>query len=278
MSDESAIAAVDRPRTRESIAADLRALGVRAGSVLVVHSSLNAIGWVVGGAVAVAQALRDAVGPDGTVVVPTHTPDNSDPAGWRNPPVPSDWWPVIRENMPGFDPVVTPSRWMGRIPEVVRTFPDARRSTHPHVSFAAAGAQAKLITADHALDEMLGERSPLARVYDLDGDILLLGVGHDSNTSLHLAEYRVPQPVRTRHGAAVLTGNGREWVWWEDVDVDEGDFAELGADLDDDVDVLVGAVGSAACRLVRQRAAVDYAVGWMRAHRPMPGSPTPTAG
>jgi len=278
MTDEDAIARTDLPRTRESIAADLVDLGVRSGSVVIVHSSVSSLGWVVGGPVAVAHALLDAVGPDGTVVVPTHTPDNSEPSGWRNPPVPESWWPVIRGHMPGFDPLVTPSRWMGRLPEIVRSLPGARRSDHPHVSFAAVGPRAEQIVADHALDEMLGERSPLGRIYALDGDILLLGAGHDSNTSLHLAEYRVPAPPRVWHGAAVRTAHGSEWVQWEDVDVDEGDFPRLGADLDEEVEVSFGLVGSAESRIMRQRAAVDFAVEWMTAHRPTSGSPMATPG
>jgi aminoglycoside 3-N-acetyltransferase len=265
----------DLPRTRESLTRDLRDLGVRAGSVLLVHSSMRSLGWVAGGAQAVAQALLDAVTERGTVVVPTHTPDNSDPAGWHNPPVPPSWWPVIRAHMPGFDPAVTPSRWMGRIAEVVRTWPGAHRSTHPQVSFAAIGPLAEPITAGHALDEMLGEHSPLSRVYEFDGEVLLLGVGHDSNTSLHLAEYRVPDPPRSRQGAAVLTPDGgREWIWWEDVDLHEGDFARLGADLDEDGEVVIGPVGSAESRLMRQRSAVDFAVGWMPIHRGRPATST----
>src|SRR5258706_11074241 len=103
MTDEQAIGRADLPRARATLAADLTKLGVRAGSVLLVHSSVSALGWVAGGPVAVVQALRDALGPEGTLVVPTHTPDNSDPATWRNPPVPESWWQVIRDNMPGFD-------------------------------------------------------------------------------------------------------------------------------------------------------------------------------
>lgn len=258
----------DVPRTRTSLAADLRLLGIRAGSVLIVHSSVTSLGWVCGGPLAVVQALRDAVGPQGTLVVPTHTPDNSDPARWRNPPVPESWWQIIRDEAPGFDPLVTPSRWMGAIPELVRTWPGARRSDHPHTSFAALGPAASEIVDGHRLDQMLGEESPLGRIYSLDGDVLLLGVGHGSNTSLHLAEYRTRRPPRSRHGAAVLANGGRSWTWWDDVDVEEGDFESLGADLDASGAVIVGRVGSAECRLMRQRRAVDFAVGWFEAQRP----------
>lgn len=256
------------PVTRASLAEDLTRLGVRPGSVLAVHASMRPIGWVCGGAHALTLALRDVLGPAGTLVVPTHTPDNSDPAGWRNPPVPEHWWATIRDEMPAFDPAVTPSRWMGALAELVRTWPGALRSDHPQVSFAALGPQAERMVAGHRLDAMLGEDSPLARLYDLDADVLLLGVGHDSNTSLHLAEYRRPEPPRERLGAAVKTpGGGREWAWWTDVTLDEGDFELLGADLDGTGTVRFGQVGAARCRLMRQRAAVDFAVDWIADNR-----------
>ena len=86
-------------QTRESLAADLRALGLRAGGIVLCHTSMRSLGWVCGGPVAVAQALLDVLGPDGTLVVPAHSTDNSDPAGWPFPPVPQDWWPAIREHM-----------------------------------------------------------------------------------------------------------------------------------------------------------------------------------
>lgn len=282
MSEADAIAVTDTPRTRSTLATDLRTLGVRPGSVLLVHSSLRSLGWVAGGPVAVVQALLDVLTADGTLVVPTHTSDNSDPAGWGNPPVPEYWWPIIRDHMPGFDPAVTPSRGMGGVAEVVRTWPGARRSSHPHVSFAAFGARAQEIVGGHALDQMLGEASPLARVYDLDGDILLLGVGHGSNTSLHLAEYRVPRPRRGRHAAAVLASTGRAWVEWEDVDLDESDFGRVGADLEQARPaigaVVIGPVGSAECRLMRQQPVVDFAVEWMTMHRGTVESADTTAG
>ncbi|MFE9692933.1 aminoglycoside N(3)-acetyltransferase [Micromonospora sp. NPDC005806] len=257
-----------RPHTRASLAAQLRALGVRPGGTVLMHAALRPLGFVCGGPQAVVLALRDVLGPDGTIVVPTHTPENSDPAAWRNPPVPADWWPVIRSEMPGFDPAITPSRFMGALAELVRTWPGARRSDHPEVSFAALGPAAERIVAGHALADRLGERSPLARLHDLDGDVLLLGVDHGSNTSLHLAEYRQPTPPRQRCGAAVLTPDGdREWVWWEDIVLDESDFARLGVDLEATGAVRLGPVGAGTGRLMRQRAAVDFAVDWLARNR-----------
>ncbi|SBT45900.1 aminoglycoside N(3)-acetyltransferase [Micromonospora auratinigra] len=264
----TATAAPARPHTRASLGAQLRTLGVRPGGTVLVHARLRGLGFLCGGPEAVLGALRDVLGPDGTLVVPTHTPENSDPAGWSNPPVPEDWWPVIRAELPGFDPAVTPSRFMGAFAELVRTWPGARRSDHPQVSFAALGPAAERILAGHARADMLGEGSPLARLYDLDADVLLLGVDHGRNTSLHLAEYRQPGPPRHRLGGAVRTADGgREWAWWDDVDLDESDFARLGTDLEATGVVRLGPVGDGTGRLVRQRAAVDFAVPWLARNR-----------
>jgi aminoglycoside 3-N-acetyltransferase len=267
MAERAVIEASAAPQTRASIATDLHSLGVAPGSVLLAHTAVSRLGWVCGGPVAVAQALLDVLGPDGTLVVPTHTTGNSDPARWGHPPVPDAWWPVIREHMPGFDPRITPSRGVGALPEVVRTLPGAVRSAHPQMSFAAVGPQAEAITAGHVLESGLGEGSPLARLYELDAEILLLGVGHASNTSLHLAEYRVAEPRHRRTGAAVITPGGRRWVTYDDVDHDSAALHAIGAAFDISARTRVGRVGSADCRLLRQRDAVDFAVEWLERDR-----------
>ncbi|MFI6265644.1 aminoglycoside N(3)-acetyltransferase [Micromonospora sp. NPDC051006] len=256
------------PYTAQSLAVDLRALGVAPGDVLLLHASHRSLGFVVGGPQAVVLALLDVLGPDGTLVVPTHTPDNTDPADWRNPPVPEAWWPIIREQMPAFDPARTPSRWMGRLAETVRTWPGALRSDHPQVSFAALGRRGPEIVRGHRLDDGLGEESPLGAVNRLDGRVLLLGCGHDSNTSLHLAERRQPSPPMAPTGSAVRSPDGTSrWATWVEMATDEGDFERLGADFEAADGASVGRVGAAPARLMRQRALVDFATAWLAANR-----------
>jgi aminoglycoside 3-N-acetyltransferase len=105
-------------------------------------------------------ALLDAVGPEGTLVMPTHSGDLTDPAGWVNPPVPKSWWAAMRDQMPAYDQALTPTRGMGVIADAFRHLPGGIRSTHPTVSAAAFGSMAASIVSHHELDHGLGEASP----------------------------------------------------------------------------------------------------------------------
>ena len=272
MSEGQAVHKAETPATIKSLQADFEALGVKKGMVLLVHSSLSAMGWVCGGAVAVIIALQEVLGETGTLVMPAHSTDLSDPRQWANPPVPESWWQTIRETMPAYDPDLTPTRSMGKIAETFRKQNEVLRSAHPQRSFWARGPQASSIINNHAFAYGFGEHSPLARIYDLQGFVLLLGVGHSSNTSIHLAEYRADFRTKciVQEGAPISQAGSRVWTTFEDINADDSDFDRLGEDfLGSDAGKVVqhGKVGIANCQLMPQRAVVDYAVNWLEKNR-----------
>lgn len=257
------------PITIDSLKRDLKALEVKPASTIIMHSALSQIGWTVGGPVSVIKAVIEILTPKGTLVMPSFTGDNSEPSKWENPPVPQEWWDIIRNNMPAYQPSITPTRGLGIIAETFRKYPGVIRSNHPISSFAAWGKNAKKITENHELDSDLGENSPLARIYDLDGQILLIGVSHSNNSSLHLAEYRCEYDGKrfTPTGSAIKVKNERKWVVWSELNHINDDFEKLGHDFEMIIPYKPKKVGLAESRLLSQRKMIDFAVKWIRKNR-----------
>jgi aminoglycoside 3-N-acetyltransferase len=268
-SEKDVVDSTDNPITIGGLIEDFKKFGIKPGSLLIMHSSLSKIGWVAGGAVAVISAILDVITPNGTLVMPTFSGDNSEPSYWQNPPVPEEWWDIVRKSMPAYHPEITPTRGLGIIPEVFRKWPNVIRSCHPSLSFAAWGKHAKFITKNHHIGIDLGEDSPLSRIYSLNGKILLIGVTHENDTSLHLAEYRSNFPNKQYRvaGAAIQGKQGRKWIEWEELNINSDDFEKLGADFETNNNVQMGKVGLADTRLIFQREIVDFAVKWLKKNR-----------
>lgn len=260
------------PVTQYDIVDGLRGLGVRSGDVVLVHASMRSMGFVVGGAQTVVEALLETVGPGGTLVVPTHSPAWSEPSHWMGDDTPESWVDRVRDNTPAFHPGRTPTIGMGAVSECVRHWPGFRRSWHPRASFGALGPRAEEVLADHALTSGLGEQSPLAKLYDLDASVVLVGVGHECSSVLHLSEHRAAWPAKRwlDQGAAVLVDGERQWVAWRELDDDSSDFPEIGAALAAAGAETFGHVGHAECRRFRVRDAVDTGVSWIEVHRETP--------
>ncbi|WP_159887766.1 aminoglycoside N(3)-acetyltransferase [Paenibacillus puerhi] len=255
--------------TKQDLIEQLGRCGVSAGQTLLVHTSLKSLGYVVGGAETFIRALLTLVGEQGTVMMPAQTWKNLDPTTGVHWDAEEAWWPIIREQWPAYDKAVTPAIGMGVVAEMLRTWPGARRSDHPARSFAAVGKHADYLTESHDLSQIFGQGSPLGKLYELDGYVLLIGVGHDKNTSLHLAETRADFPGKTyaEESSAMIIDGERRWVTYSTQVVDDGDFVRLGAEFEQEHRIAVHQVGNAFVRLIRQRQLVDWAATWMEHNR-----------
>lgn len=250
----------------------LKNAGFFAGQTVIVHTSMKAFGaYIVGAEQAVVDALMTVITANGTLIMPTHSTDNTDPSTWYVSPVPEAEWDTIRENMPPYRPDSTPTNRMGRINECFRTYDGVLRSSHPAFSFAAWGKYAHFVIENQALNNSVAEQSPIGRVYDLDGYVCLMGVGYKRNTSLHLADFRAGWNGKEReyNASAMLINGEREWVTYYDDAIASDDFEQIGRDFEAGTDeVTLSTIGDATVRLMRQRVLVDYAVSWMETHRP----------
>ncbi|MHA1531900.1 MAG: aminoglycoside N(3)-acetyltransferase [Candidatus Heimdallarchaeota archaeon] len=256
------------PITKDLLMKDFRKIGLQAGDIVIVHSSMSKIGWIIGGAITVINALMEVLTEDGTLVMPTMV-NNTDPANWNYPAVPKDWIPIIRQERPPYDPAITPTRSMGRIPELFRIMPNVLRSNHPQSSFSAWGKHAEEIVSGYKLESNFGHESPLRKVYDLNGKILLLGVHHSSNTSLHYAEVKADLPnfPMETQGAALLENGKRVWKAWKEMKYDADDFEKIGLAYEKSINYQTGKIGLAKSRLVFSKDIIDYTVKWLRKHR-----------
>lgn len=268
MGELEVIASTPRPWTRKDVTGMARELGVKPSDTVIAHVRMSSMGWVCGSAQAVVEGLMDMVSECGTLVMPAHSGANSDPAKWCNPPVPEEWWEPIRENTPAFIPSVTPTRGMGVVAELFRACPGVLRSDHPSGSFTAYGRYASYVTSDHKLDFAFGDGSPLAKLYELDGKVLLIGVSYGNNTSMHLGEYRSGVLASERQGAAVMCAGGRKWVWYDEIEGDSDGFDNIGAAYEaQGGTVAKGMVCSAPSMLMPVREIVGFTADFIRRGR-----------
>jgi aminoglycoside N3'-acetyltransferase len=241
--------------SREAVADQLRALGVEEGGVLLVHTSFRATRPIVRGPLGLIEALRGALGPNGTLVMPCWPEDDDKPFDPRSAPASPD---------------------LGVVADTFWRLPGVLRSDHCQ-AFAAAGPVAAEITRDPLPLPPHIPESPVGRVHDLDGRVLLLGVGHEADTTLHLAELLAGVPYRVPHHCTVLRDGRPVRLEYEENDHCCERFAFADEWLRTGGLQLEGRVGHAHARLARARDIVRLARDHL-AHDPLLFLHPPSAG
>jgi aminoglycoside 3-N-acetyltransferase len=247
--------------TLASLAAELRQLGVPQGQILIVHSGYRSLGMVEGGPATVARALVATVGASGTVLVPTFTTDLIDPYTWPVPPSPAERQRIM-EQMPCFDPATSPPHKMGAVARALWQLPGTIRSLHPVTSWSAIGPAAEALTRDHSREDPEGIDGPVGRAFRAGATILLLGVTHDANTTIHLAEslLEMPHLLTLPDRYPVRTPDGdREWRPVQKTTKCSDGFVKIEEHLERAGVIVRGQVGDAPSQLVRSRDIVRLA-------------------
>ena len=245
------------------------------------HTSIKAIGWILGGPRTVLEALLHVLTPSGTVMML---------ASWEGNPYALAAWPEAQQQAalaewPPFDPATSPAdhRDMSIVAEYLRTWPGAQRSRHPLASFAAVGQHARWLTENHPLQYGMGPDTPLARLCALGGQVLLLGAPFTNLTLLHHAEHlaAVPNKRLDRYRMPILDEAGRRvWVEIEEFDTTHGiadfgagdDFLAIGRDYVAAGRGRAGQVGGAQAYLLDADDLKQFGVQWMETHHRAAGA------
>lgn len=250
---------------RDDIAQAARAVGIAPGDTMMFHSSLSSMGHVTGGPNTVIDGFLDAVGPTGTVCVPTL-------CNWK----PEEQHLVFER----WNPKTTPS-YVGAITETFRNRPDAVRSDHATHSVAAIGARAKELTADHGASGLrpgpfgpkaFARKSPWQRLYEWNAAYCFLGVTFRVITMVHFVESLLVErallraaPERRGDLAAELSGWMKPGVWPSFRVTDREIIETMEADKGF---VRYGKIGSATLRCARATAMIDE---WLAIVERQPG-------
>jgi len=258
--------------TRHQIAADIRQLGVAPGDVVMLHAAVSSIGWIVGGPDQVLHGVFGALGEAGTLMMYVGWDGSPYDVTIGMPALP----PQLAEAWPAYDPKTAHAvRSWGVLAEILRRWPGAKRSAHPDSSFAAVGPRAEELVRDHPLQYGMGDGSPLAKLCEAGGKVLLLGSPLSHVTLLHHAEHiaEVQEKKAIRYWAPILQSGTKHWVQIEEFDTGgEGCLPWFGAE--DMFEAILrgylqegsgsfGPVGSAKSHLFDAADLVRFAVEWI---------------
>ena len=216
-------------------------LGVKPGGVLLVHTSFSKIKPIEGGPLGLISALRSALGSDGTLVMPSMSYDDDHP----------------------FDKAKSPCPEMGIVADTFWRLPGVLRSDNNH-AFAAVGRLAEKIVAPHPMDVPHGLASPVGRVYEMDGQVLLLGVDHGSNTTIHLCENLAGVRYRRAKYITVLKDGQPTRFDYREIDHCCQNFALVDGWLDEKQNQRHGRIGNGETRLMRSRDIVNVVTSHLK--------------
>jgi aminoglycoside 3-N-acetyltransferase len=259
--------------SRDELTTGFRDLGVRPGDIVMLHASVRAVGEIAGGPDQIHLALKDALTPDGTLLMYAGCPAHYDEVGRGH--LTAEQERELLAKLPPFDAATARSdRSNGALVELFRTYPGSRVNDHV-ARFVVWGRHAEHLVSRQPWDYAYGRDSALERFVGLDGRILLLGCDHDTVTFLHYAEHIVDIPDKRVVCFQVPIGSAGRRVWREMAEVDtSGDgahtnwpprfFARIVDTYLTQTNNRGGRVGDATSFLLDARGLLDFAMSVMR--------------
>ena len=246
---------------RDRIVEELRELNLRAGDTVIAHASIRAVGEVEGGADTVLDALLEILGPEGTLMAPAFNRGNRALESLAAAEIRYRAASDSGHNESQFIKGVSRGQ-VGIFAERLHARPEAKRGDHPTLSFSAIGRSAAFLIDRAPFHSPLGTNSPLARLHQLNGSILLIGVGHAANSTLHLAEHWADAPYARRKATVRMPDSSiREMDGSPEC---SAGFAKIEPILRQARITRSGFVGNAPAQLMRAQFVVSMAMEMLR--------------
>lgn len=251
--------------SKEEIRQQLETLGIQKGMVLLVHADTSRLGYLIGGEQVLIEALMDIVGYEGTIIMPTFTPQMADPSCQKHH-VNRALWQDVRKHALPFDKKLTPPKKCDALVYQFLRNEGVTRSYHPLYSFAAWGKYAKLICDKHPLHFGLSKESPLGKVVEFNGGIVMLGCGYEECCLFQLARYQGELPIRM---ISAPIENNHKTVWKDMLELDYNTkyFSEIGEVLEERNLVKTSYIGNGRCRFFSARESVTLASAYFNIHK-----------
>jgi len=250
--------------THSTLVRDLRDAGVQSGDKILVHSSLGSLGFVAGAARTVVEALIEALDDTGTLIMPTYSGELSNPAEWQSPPAPENWIEPILAETPAYDPMLSPTRLMGVISEYFRHWPNTIRSPHPQSSFTAYGADAEKIVGEHPFDYRFGITSPLGKIYEARGKVIMLGAPETTCSLFYLSQSRMEKNSEITKKAPIMVNGRKHWMPYRDIEYTNHWFPDVTKALIETGIINEVRIGASRSLVMPAYETIEFVVDWRK--------------
>ena len=251
-----------KPMTKLDLIKAFKQLKVNQQELLMVYADLKAFSYVIGGAQTVLEALYEVAGYHTTIIMPAHQLNQTCPT-FFDERLPNEWKHIVYEQMPAFDKECSPIL-AGEISETFSMNKNVFRSEHPIASYLAAGRKADWFMANHSLQSMFGEKSPLQKLYAQDAKLLCLGVDYNQLTALHLAEYFSNCRPKMKHEAIIIQNGKRTLVEFEDLALNSTLFDKIGKAYEQTNEIQTYLLDGTKCSLIDYRSFIDFATEFLK--------------
>lgn len=251
--------------SKEEIRQQLETLGIQKGMVLLIHADTRRLGYLIGGEQVLIEALMDIVGYEGTIIMPTFTPQMADPSCQKKH-ISRAYWQEVRDHAMPFDKKLTPPKNCDPLVHQFLRNEGVVRSYHPLYSFAAWGKYAKLICDKHPLHFGLSKESPLGKIAEFNGYVVMLGCEYEECCLFQLARYQGELPIRI---ISAPIENNHKTVWKDmlELDYNTKNFSEIGEVMEERSIVKTSYIGNGRCRFFSAREAVTLATAYFNIHK-----------